>query len=630
MIVTILRHHAGTASAPQLAAIRRARTWSREARKAALLGALALALMGMNVSTATATECPNEQLRQENNSTNLPDCRAYEQVSPVEKDGGSGGVSGITGEGTAGEALPDGEAITYAGEPFFHAEGPLAQAYTSRRSATGWITQHGDTLSPELVPQPALPTVAIGTDALILEETADGSKVFFLDEAELLPGISNAAEGEPDLYEYELPTPAHPQGQLTDLTVDETEHPDVQGTVGIGGEGNEEGSYIYFIAGGKLTPNAPTGTCGEQNGKQGDQDGATGTGCKLYLHHNDTTTFIATLDPEDEAGLHGVVGLAARRGSLFDWIVTPSDRTTEVSPNGRYVTFGSRKELTGQPAEPFAVEEEGGTIEVIPAAEIFRYSVEAEEKHEQSIVCVSCDPGSVAKNSVPFSSGAINGAGRSRYMLDNGRVLFTTSAALVSQDINHQPDLYEYEPEGVGSCTSASSTTGSRFIPEELGCVSLISGGTSEANPDVAFADVSSDGSNIFFVTSQSLVPEDTDEINDMYDAREDGGFPLPPAPACPTEASCPSPFEAPTNQGPPTSASSTGTEAVPPLLNLEPKPVPPSKPLSKTQKLIKALKQCRKELRSEAKRRSSCEKQARARYRPKGAAPKSKKKGSK
>ena len=41
-------------------------------------------------------------------------------------------------------------------------------------------------------------------------------------------------------------------------------------------------------------------------------------------------------------------------------------------------------------------------------------------------------------------------------------------------------------------------------------------------------------GRNIFFITSQGLVPQDTDGADDVYDARLGGGFPLPPAPVQP------------------------------------------------------------------------------------------------
>jgi hypothetical protein len=537
-------------------------------------GALAPAIASATGDT-TAPSCPNEAMV--GFAANLPDCRAYEQVSPTKKDGGSGGVIVFGTLNQEAKRLPfqstaDGSAITYPGEPFFDipprdaGQNELAQ-YTSVRSSDAWNTTVGDTLSPEVVPVPVLPPSA-GEEprAKVLEETPDGSKVFFLDEKHG-PGItpdSNAAENEPDLYEYNVTNK-----ELTDLTVDNTEHADARGILGIGGENTEQGSYVYFVAGGIFSPEASQGGCLlEVNGL------TTGEGCNLYLRHGGTTTFIATLSPKDEQG-------ASHFGDVFDWPVSPHSRTAEVSPNGRYVVYGNIA-LTGQYAgEP----------------EILRYDAGAAEKHEQSIVCVSCSPPSATVQGgaqVPRSSLAeINGADRQRDILNDGRVLFNTNATLVPQDVNHQADVYEWEN----------------------GAPHLISAGTSEAGSSV-FADASTNGNDIFFTTGQSLVPQDEDEISDVYDARENGGFPPPPKPTCANTERCPSTITPPppliTASG---SATFTGAESFLPSITPTTKSTTKPKPLTRSQKLAKALKSCH--TKRNKKKRTTCETSAHKRYGP-------------
>jgi Tol biopolymer transport system component len=82
-------------------------------------------------------------------------------------------------------------------------------------------------------------------------------------------------------------------------------------------------------------------------------------------------------------------------------------------------------------------------------------------------------------------------------------------------------------------------TTAETLVPEDTngvqdayeydvlnGTVHLISSGTDTA-PSV-FVDASNDGSNVFFVTRQRLVGWDIDNSYDLYDARIHGGFPEP------------------------------------------------------------------------------------------------------
>jgi hypothetical protein len=108
-------------------------------------------------------ECANAQLRIEDGSTGLPDCRAWELVSPADKNGGAIGGSGASFGGGVLQAAAAGGEVTYSSSASFGAEAagaPPASQYLSRRGTGGWQTQNitAPTLSgaygtsPESVP----------------------------------------------------------------------------------------------------------------------------------------------------------------------------------------------------------------------------------------------------------------------------------------------------------------------------------------------------------------------------------------------------------------------------------------------------------------------------------------------
>jgi hypothetical protein len=96
----------------------------------ALLVLTALLVAGAGSASASETPCPNEAIRGEQHSTYLPDCRAYEQVSPPYKEGFAVPITGISQDGS--------RLMTVSAGALGGTLGGLE--YEIVRAATGWET----------------------------------------------------------------------------------------------------------------------------------------------------------------------------------------------------------------------------------------------------------------------------------------------------------------------------------------------------------------------------------------------------------------------------------------------------------------------------------------------------------
>jgi Tol biopolymer transport system component len=139
------------------------------ARLAAAAAGLLLAL-GVPATPAVADTCANAALRAQNNSLELPDCRAYEMVTPSYKEGFTLAPQGFTDDGSV--------AFYSTGNFAGNGLGQAFNQYVASRSPGGWFTT---AMNPPGEPYDAL--LGLGADAL----SADLRSALFLMRTEDQP-----------------------------------------------------------------------------------------------------------------------------------------------------------------------------------------------------------------------------------------------------------------------------------------------------------------------------------------------------------------------------------------------------------------------------------------------------------
>ncbi len=341
--------------------------------------------------------------------------------------------------------------------------------------------------------------------------STDGKRVFFTSTAELTEDALTGP-GAQNLYECELVEEEGgrrvPAGcDLKDLTGEAVdgvgEGAAVRGVVQI----SEDGSYVYFVAGGVL---AAGGVEGHSN---------------LYVSHDGgRPRFIATL-AEGDTGV---------------WGGGPETDTAVVSPDGSHLAFLSKANLTGydnQQAQPGDCEGETGLYnegESGVCREAYLYDAET-----GGLECASCSP-SGARPLGPANFGQARyqyDSYRSRNLSDGGVLFFDSYDALAPHSSDGHQNVYEFE--------------GGRVYR-----ISNVSGGF-----ESFFLDASASGGDVFFASADRLLPEDTGNNVVVYDARVDGGFPVQTSPPpCNNGDSCkPPPSVQPPVFGAPASATFSG-----------------------------------------------------------------------
>jgi hypothetical protein len=206
----------------------------------------------------TETGCGNEAFRT-GTSALLPDCRAYEMVSPVDKNGAD--IVGRADDGGSYayvQARPDGEKLTYSSAfPAFGEDPPnsfVINQYLATRGADGWSNEgiHPPLLGRRL-------GVGVGAFREFMAFTPDLCSAWLLD-GQTPPLTPDGQEGEPNLVRRQNCEPgAGAFETLTTAPLPEEIANEYVGSRSVQGV-SEDGRHAIFRAGAKLTADAATGT----------------------------------------------------------------------------------------------------------------------------------------------------------------------------------------------------------------------------------------------------------------------------------------------------------------------------------------------------------------------------------
>ena len=486
----------------------------------------------------------------------LPDDRAWEMVSPVDKEGGAIALPEALFDGGHFQAAENAPAVTYSSATAFGAApgAPPASQYISRRTGSGWTAEnvsaplesasYGD--EPDGAPYRAFstglgrglmfgglpcrgalpgcpaPTLVLpgsgappGYMAYYLRDSASGKFTSLLTATDLAHSAVSPesfavafAAAPPDLSTIVLSSCAA-------LTANATEAPDGPGAC------DPAAQNLYLRTGAGLSlvnllPGAVTGTPGAQVAAPIGAISSAGTriywalGGNLYLRQGAQTIqadeSLGGGGTFEAASTDGSVAFLTKDGHLHRFLAT-SEAITDLTPGGGV------QGVLGASAD-------GSHVYYQDAGGLRHW-------HEGVTTTVAAGPSAAAPSNFPSATGT------ARVSPDGEHLAFLSSAELTLFDNDGETEAYLYGPPPSGGapalvCASCNPTgerpQGSSLIPG-----ALRNGSTFAHKPRA----LSADGTRLFFTSADELVVQDTNSHPDVYQWEAQGAGDCKRGPGC-------------------------------------------------------------------------------------------------
>ena len=546
---------------------------STTVRAAAVFLACCFGVLG-NSAAADAAACPNEALRT-GPSTGLPDCRAFELVSPSDTNGRFLGTLNTFGQPAGYQALPH-ELVSPGGGsvaflsyqsalPELRGATGVADLYVTERQVGGWETIRR--LSPSgsgaefAIPRAVSPdhlysleTVADGLTSPLAVEEQQTTYLLGADGSLELMGLGSlasepyaearflGARGEHIVFSTE------PGGNYCRVHCETLKlEPDAPPT-GTGAVYDRSADGVTHVV--SLLPGDVTPAAGEQAFYRGTAKDGSAVAFEveqvLYLRVDNTETLQVAAGKPTFAGVSDegryVFYVAGGNIHRFDAQIkadiqvnsSGDGKVVNISGDGSHVYFVSESQIggEGEAGKPNIYAWSASTtryIATVAASDLEHTSGTASETPDLTNWTLLVTN---RESKFGFEQGPGNESSRTN---PNGKVLvFESRAQLTSYDNSEPSATVCGDPEEANEgCTEIY-----RYDDEDnsLACVScnpLVEPATGDAqlqeldwvNAPTIIHNLSDDGTRVFFESTEALVSADTDGINDIYEwQKEEGG----------------------------------------------------------------------------------------------------------